>query len=210
MEASMAKEMVSRSRISPTKIMSGSSRNAPRSAAEKLRVWFDENKYCTGRIEDAINPERISMRALRLSFKFTACPPCFMRVRSKRSGWEPTLESAVPEQITAGTETVSGVFSAAGRLPVMEDQGVHSPALYFAVTGTWTQISIGGMTITQAYTTSHTVYLDCDAQVAYTMDAGIKTSVPVAGDFPLNDAAGIQVGGTALNATVRALLIERW
>ena len=37
--ASTASEMVSRSRISPTRIMSGSSRNAPRSAAVKDLVW---------------------------------------------------------------------------------------------------------------------------------------------------------------------------
>jgi len=36
--ASMAREMVSRSRISPTRMISGSSRNAPRKAEEKLLV----------------------------------------------------------------------------------------------------------------------------------------------------------------------------
>ena len=38
MDASMARAMVSRSRISPTRMMSGSSRRAPRRAAEKLLV----------------------------------------------------------------------------------------------------------------------------------------------------------------------------
>lgn len=177
---------------------------------EKLRLWRDETRYALGRVESGADIDFLNAKTARIAFKWTACPPCWLRVRSKTTGWEPLLNATVPEQITENTESASGAFTAPARLPVMDDQGAYAPALYFAVTGTWDALTIGGMTITQAYTAVHTVYIDCDAQVAYDLDAGVRTSVPIAGDFPVNDAAGILVGGTNVSAIVRALLIERW
>ena len=175
----------------------------------KLRLWFDAGRYCLGRILDGVSAERVGMKLVRLSFRFTASPPCFMKVRSALSTWEPDGISPIPEQITGQTATCAGAFTAPGRLPVMTDGGAFTPLLYFALTGTWTTISVGSLVITQAYATAHTVYVDCDAEVVYTLDAGQRVNVPAAGAFPVFDASGIMVGGTNIDATVRALLIER-
>lgn len=140
---------------------------------------------------------------------FTANPPYIQHACSKQSGFIPSDASPIQEQITSSTETASKAFTSSGRLPIMTDAGMDKPALYFAVTGTWTQLSIGDLVITEAMSSQTTVYIDCELQVVYRISAGARVAVAYSGDFPANDAQGIQVGGTAFSATVRALMIER-
>lgn len=176
---------------------------------EKLRLWFDPGRYCLGRIDDGVNADRVSARFVRLSFRFTVSPPCFLKVKSAQSGWEPNDTAPIPEQLTDQTATAKGTFTAPGRLPAVTDSGAFQPLMYFSVTGTWAQVSIGSLVITRANTTSGTVYIDCDEQVVYALDAGQRVNVPATGAFPEYDAAGIQVGGTDMSVTVRLLMIER-
>lgn len=179
------------------------------SGGTKLRLWFDPGRYCLGRILDGVSAERVGTKLVRLSFRFTASPPCFMRVKSALTAWEPKDDLPIPEQITARTATCSGAFTAPGRLPEMTDGGAFSPLLYFVLTGTWTTVSVGSLVVTQAYAASHTVYIDCDAETVYTIDAGQRVNVPASGAFPVFDASGIQIGGTGIDLTARALMIER-
>lgn len=170
----------------------------------KLRTYLEPEKYCTGMCESEITASKQNIRVLQVACKFTANPGCMYK------GFDPAMTSPIPEQITAQNCTTSGSFTSSGRLTAMTDNGTYSPALHFKVTGTWTQLSIGDLVITQAFTASDPVYIDCENQVIYHYDGASKASVAISGSFPTNDAQGIQIGGTSIDVTVLAVLIERW
>lgn len=142
---------------------------------------------------------------------FTANPPYAQYALSKRAGFVPSVAAPLPEQITPETETCSKIFSAAGYMPAVETAGMSAPALYFAVTGTWRSLVLGGLNLS-AQDERATVYIDCERQTIYAIDAGARTPYPatIAGAYPFLPASGVMaVEGTDLNVTVRMLVVER-
>lgn len=179
--------------------------------AKELRTWYDVEKYYIGAVEGDIDVSFPSMTWAQISFEFLCNPPCWHFVRGKQSGWRPTFDIPIPEQITAETETVSRTD--AGDLPSVTYEAAHPAALYFAITGTWTTLAIGGgagLVIPWETPQSMTLYIDCDAQVVYHKLGGTMTSVPFSGEFPqLTKTGSIVIAGQNLAATVRMLVIER-
>ncbi len=182
--------------------------------ASELRLWYNLDKYYLGAIETNNDDFKlITSQYGQIIVDFMCNPPCWHKVRSKQAGWQPSAGTPIPEQITASTETVSRTN--AGELPAVSYTAVHPAALYFAITGTWTTLAIGGgagLVIPWAAVGSTTLYIDCDAQEIYHKAGGVMTSVPFAGDFPaldINSAGAIAVAGENLSATTRMLVIER-
>jgi predicted phage tail component-like protein len=181
--------------------------------ASEMRLWYDPEKYYLGSVEGDIDFEMVTPRWARITVDFICNPPCWHKVRSKQVGWHPAAGTPIPEQITVGTETVSRTNS--GDLPSVAYLAAHPAALYFAITGTWTTLAVGGgagLVINWQAVGSTTLYIDCDAQVVYHKAGGVMTSVPFVGDFPVLDiksAGAIAVAGENLAATIRLLVIER-
>ena len=143
---------------------------------------------------------------------FTANPPYLQHARSALDGFIPSGASPIPEQITEGTKTCAKTFTATGTLPAVTLTGMEAPALYLTISGTWSALTIGTLTIGRAAASAMTVYIDCEAQEVYSISAGTRESLmgSVSGDFPaLSSGVGLTVGGTGINITVRALVIER-
>ena len=150
--------------------------------AKELRTWYDLDKYYTGAAEGEIEFVMLSRTWGQISFDFFMQPPCWHVVRSRQSGWQPSPDTPTPEQITADTETVSRTN--AGDLPAINYEAAHPPALYFAITGTWTSLAIGGaagLVIDWPSPQSMTLYIDCDTQAAYHKLGGVMTAVPFQG-----------------------------
>jgi hypothetical protein len=153
---------------------------------------------------------------IKFKVTFRANPSCTLRALSQQSGFIPSLDTRIPEQITAANATCSGSFSAPGILPEVPYAGAYEAAMYMVVTGTWTTLAIGGaagFTINWAAATSKTVYINCELEEIYYLDAGQMvdlrgvTSPPT---FPrMTKPMGLLVGGTNTNMTVRLLVIER-
>lgn len=179
--------------------------------ATELRLWYDPDKYYLGAIEGEPSFEMASRTWARITVDFICNPPCWHRVRSKQTGWKPAAGVPIPEQITAATESVSRTN--VGELPSVAYAAAHPAALYFAVTGTWTSLLIGGgagLVISWPSPQSMTLYIDCDAQVVYHKLGGMMTAVPYSGEFPtLSKTGAIAVAGQNLAATIRMLVIER-
>lgn len=179
--------------------------------ASELRLWYDPNKYYLGAVEGDLEFEMISRYRARIALDFMCNPPCWNKVCSKQAGWGPAAGTPIPEQITAATETVSRTN--AGDLPSVTYEAAHPAALYFAITGTWTSLAIGGaagLVINWPTPQSLTLYIDCDAQEIYHKLGGVMTAVPYSGDFPALESTGaIAVAGADLAATIRMLVIER-
>lgn len=142
---------------------------------------------------------------------FSANPPYALRAQSKQTGFIPSSDAPIPEQITADTETCGVTLTASGSLPAVTLSGMETPAMYLCATGTWDALTIGSLTIAHAASTSMTVYIDCEAQEVYTIAAGVRASLmgDVSGDFPTLVSSQVTVGGTNLSATVRLLAVER-
>ncbi len=176
----------------------------------KMRLWRNEDKYVLGGIENGVTYQPVSNKTYRVQCTFTVCPPCYFKVKSKAQGFEPNTQLPIQEQITRFTETVSGTFTAPGRLNVLQDEGTHAPCLYFVIKGTYTQFTLGELTLVEAQNVPVTVYIDCVEQVVYKLEGGQRVRVLYSGEFPVNDVSGIAIGGSTFSVHVQALMIERW
>lgn len=176
-------------------------------SGRKFRSYLEPDKYCIGQIESDVSAAKQHLNLIQLSCRFTAVPPCMY---APTTAFDPSMDTAIPEQITAGNASAAASMAAVGRLPVMAAGGTYAPVLYFRVTGTWQQLSIGQLVITQPFETEDPVYIDCENQVIYTLTGSNKVSVGFSGAFPENDPAGILIGGTGFSADILALCIERW
>jgi len=181
----------------------------------ELRLWYAPDKYYLGAIEGEFEFSMITRTYGRLSIEFLCNPPCWHQACSKQSGWEPLPGIPIPEQITAETETVSGVFIGPGSLPSINDSAAFPAALYFAATGTWDTLNLGGaagLVLNWPTPQSMTVYIDCEAQQVYHKLGGVMTSLMgyVSGDFPVLDKTiALAIAGQNLNVVVRLFVIER-
>ncbi len=173
----------------------------------KLRTYLEPDKYCIGAIESEIRPSKESRKLITIECTFTANPGCMYH---PVGDFDPDIDTPVQEQITAENALVSGTFTDAGRLTAMQGGGTYGPALYFAITGTWEYLSIGGLTLTQPAENQTTAYLDCENQIVYRYDSNNKVAIPISGSFPENDPDGIIIGGTDFSVTVLGQMIERW
>ena len=151
---------------------------------------------------------------MKVSAIWTLCPACLIRYHSAQAGWVPALDAPIPEQLTAGRATGSKAFTANGYMDSVAYQGLYPARLYLAVTGTWTEITIGGaggLTVHQAAAASTTLYVDCGAQVIYTLESGVQVNWAgaVSGDYPApTEDFALAVSGTGINVTVRMLVVE--
>lgn len=149
---------------------------------------------------------------MTFSAVFRANPPYLMHAQSQTPGFIPSGETPIAEQITAETQTCSGAFTASGTLPTVTLTGMEEPALYMMLAGTWDALSVGQLTITQAAAQATSLYIDCENQQVYTITSGSRVTWmgSVSGDFPrLESGVALSVGGTNINVTARALVIER-
>lgn len=181
----------------------------------ELRLWYAPNKYYLGAVEGEFEFTMLTRAYGLLTVEFLCNPPCWHKARSKQQGWEPLPGIPIPEQITASTETISGTFVTAGSLPPVSYSAVFPAALYFAVTGTWDTLNLGGasgLILNWPTPQLMTVYVDCEAQQVYHMLGGVMTNLMgyCSGDFPiLEKTTAIAVAGQNLNTTVRLFVIER-
>lgn len=181
----------------------------------ELRLWYAPDKYYLGAVEGELEFSMITRTYGRLSLEFLCNPPCWHKARSKLAGWEPLPGVPIPEQITSSTETASATIAGSGALPSVAYAAAFPAALYFAVTGTWDTLNLGGATgLILSWPTPQpmTVYADCEAQQVYHKMGGVMTSLMgyCSGDFPvLKDTSAISVTGQNLNAAVRLFVIER-
>lgn len=156
-----------------------------------------------------------------LKFKviFRANPSCTLHAISQQAGFIPGMEAGrrIPEQITAGITSCSGVFTSAGALPEVTNAGAYEAAMYLVVTGTWTTLAIGGadgLVLNWPAATTQTVYINCDLEYIYRLEAEQPVDLYgyTSGNFPRLTAPGtmaMAVAGTNINVTVRLLVIER-
>lgn len=181
----------------------------------ELRLWYAPDKYYLGAVEGEFEFSMLTRTYGRLSVEFLCNPPCWHKARSKQQGWEPLPNIPIPEQITSVTETASGSFTASGALPSVSYTTAFPAALYFAVTGTWDTLNLGGaagLVLNWPTPQPVTVYMDCEAQQVYHKLGGVMTNLMgyCSGDFPILDGtAALAIAGQNLNAAVRLFVIER-
>lgn len=179
--------------------------------AVEMRLYYNPDKYYLGAIEGDLDFNLITSKFGTIKFDFMCNPPCWHRARSKQAGWKPAAGTPIPEQISSATETVSRTN--AGDLPEVTYAAAHPAALFFAITGTWTSLALGGsggLVINWPSPQSMTLYIDCDTNMVYHKLAGVMTAVPYSGEFPqLAKTGAISVAGDDLAATIRLLVIER-
>ena len=144
---------------------------------------------------------------------FVANPPC--ACRSLESELIPALDTPIPEQLTDSNVTCKKSFTSAGTMPTVNEEGVYLPAVYLAITGSFTRLVLGGTDgITIDYdAVSTTIYVDTERMTVYRKNGGSRVSMSgqTSGNY---DAVAAQAGalpitGTGLDVTVRMLVTER-
>jgi len=143
---------------------------------------------------------------------FLANPPCLLRAISQQAGFIPTAGTPIPEQLTDAN--ASQVLDATGAASLVISDGVaaYDPEIYLSITGTWQQLHIGqGGIILPARDVSDTVYIDAQAEVAYTLSSGVRTPVPdITGSYQaLTQGAQLAISGSSISIHVRLMRIER-
>lgn len=149
---------------------------------------------------------------IRFRVTFQANPPCLLRCMSQQEGWIPSCAMPVPEQITDQNASRALDASGAVSLATVDGSAAYAPEIYLTVTGTWAQLNIGGGgLVLPAQTGSQTVYIDGPAQVAYTMEGGIRTAVAgIQGSYAaISQGTQLTIGGNSISAHIRLLVIER-
>lgn len=142
-------------------------------------------------------------------------PGCYLRYLTNQTGWLPSLDVAIPQQLTADNATRQKSFTAAGQMDSVPYAGQYPARIYLRITGTWTTLIIGGaggITVHQAVASQTTLYLDCSAQVIYIVDAGqqVNWSGVTSGDYPAPTSNfALQISGTGLNINVLMLVVEQ-
>ena len=181
--------------------------------AVDLRLTTDLSRYYIGSIQNVGDVDMQSRTTGSIKADFVCNPPCWHRVLSPVEDFMLSFDVRPPEQITAGNCTVSGTFTTAGSLPSMTYTAGHPAALYFAIVGQFTSLTIGGsdgLVINWPTPQSMTVYIDCEEERVYHLLGGVITNIPYSGNFPrLTNTSQIAIGGTSLDVTVRMLVVER-
>jgi hypothetical protein len=149
---------------------------------------------------------------MQMRLIFLANPPCLLRPTSQQTGYIPAAGTPIPEQLTDAN--ASRALDATGTASMVISDGVaaYEPEIYLSITGTWQQLNVGlGGIILPAQTTSKTVYIDAEAQVAYTIESGIRTPVAgIRGDYTkINQGTQLTISGISQDIHVRMLAIER-
>lgn len=183
-------------------------------SGSRLEMSATPGYYYTGRVT-RIQRQEANGKWVKFQVVFRANPYCHQRVMTAVSGFILAEGTRIPEQITAENATVSGTFTSAGMMTLVDYLGAHPAALYLSITGTWTTLAIGGakgVTINWAAGTAKTVYMDCDLEEVYYLDAGLPVDLRgmATGNMPVMDGPlALPVGGTGIDITVRMLVIER-
>ena len=182
--------------------------------AAELRLSSDPDRYYLGSIQEVGDEvEMIANRWGRLEMMFMCNPPCWHRVLTGVQGLRLNLNTRIPEKITAANRTCQGFFSGAGALPQVIYTASHPADLYFKITGTFSQLALGGgsgLVVNYETPQSMDVYIDCVTGWVYHKLGGVLTAIPYSGDFPVLSSTGqIAVDGDALNCTIYMLAIER-
>lgn len=174
-----------------------------------LTVWHDPTLYYTGAVEGAASFSMLTRKTGQIEVDFVCDPPCWHRPKVNTPSWRPAADKPIPEQINASINTASASGTTAFDLAVSEVTEAQPPALYLRITGTWTALTFGTLRITEAATASTDLYIDCEAQEIYHLDAGVRVNAKYSGDFPVLTDGGIHINGTDFNVTARLLVIER-
>lgn len=174
-----------------------------------LTLWYSPAHYYTGSIEGNIDFSMLTKKHGRLDMEFIADPPCRHRALVS-GGFIPSPELPIPEQISDVIKTaVTGNQNTAFDLDAGEVRGSLPPALYLKVTGSWTDLSIGSLAITES-TENISLYIDSVAQEAYKIVSGVRTNVKHSGGFPALVSNKLSISGTSFSlSTARLLVIER-
>lgn len=149
---------------------------------------------------------------MKLRLVFIANPPCLLRTTSQQTGYIPGTGTPIPEQLT--DQNASRALDATGTASMVISDGVaaYRPEIYMSITGTWQQLNVGlGGIILPEQAASKTVYIDAEAQVAYTIEAEIRTPVAgIRGDYTkINQGTQLTISGIGQSIHVRMLAIER-
>lgn len=176
--------------------------------ARIMTVWHDPEHYFMGSVEGDTDFSMLTRRNGQLEIEFICDPPCRHKALVT-GGFIPSFTLPIPEQISESVKTVEAVGKTTDfSLTVGTINSPIPPALYMRLTGYWSTLNIGGMTITEG-SGSTTLYIDCEAQEVYKIVSGVRTPVKYSGDFPALINGGIAVSGTGFSLTARLLVIER-
>lgn len=181
-------------------------------AARTLTVWHEPAYYFTGAVEGDSDFSMLNRRHGTLELTFLCDPPCRQLAKVSAAAFIPSMDTPIPEQLTDTVKTVGAANKvAAFNLDAGTIGGALPPALHLALTGTWTTLLIGGtLTITEAFGSSGTLYIDGDNQEVYKLVSAVRTPVSYSGDFPALTAGKLAVDGTDFSLSVaRLLVIER-
>ena len=183
------------------------------STARFMRLWSYPDYYYEGSFEGANSLNMIAKGIGSMELDFTLNPGCAQRAVGLRSGWVPTTDLPLPEQISDTIKTIEGKFTKAGSLASsgQDLSSVYPPAIYLCISGTWTHLVIGGtLEINEPAQSATTLYIDADRQQVYTIADGLRRNVKHSGEFPsLAKDGTLDIAGESMNITAKMLVIER-
>lgn len=150
---------------------------------------------------------------LRFRIKFTANPPCRLRVLGPAAGWIPGPDLPIAEQITELNASHNVSIDGPKSITIHDGSAPHAPEVYMLLLGSWDSLTIGGekgLTI-PGLPLESAVWVDCLAQQVYDKVEGVRTPVPnITGDY---DAIGrepeLHFSGLNPDLTAHILIIER-
>lgn len=181
-------------------------------AAAETLILSDMPDYHYRGYTQEIRPLEDTEHWLKFRLVFQANPPCLLRAISQQAGFIPSQQLPIPEQLTDGNATQA--LDATGTVNIVTGDGAAAwpPEIHLAITGAWQQLNIGlGGLVLPAQATSKTVYIDAEAQVAYTLENSLRVPVMgITGRYePVSQGTQLRISGISLSAHIRLLAIER-
>ena len=177
--------------------------------AERLTVSTDPDRHYLGSVTQAIIEEETD-KWIRLGVIFRANPPCPLKWITPAAGWLPVKGQPIPPQITEQNASASGHFMGNGWLGEPY-QGIESAVLYLVITGTWTRLQLGSLTI-HGVAFPATVYVDGENAQVWKMDGATEVNMMglTSGDMPtLYFSQRLGIGGENVQADIRMLVLQR-
>lgn len=150
---------------------------------------------------------------MRLRLHFQANPPCLLRTMGENSGWIPSPQTPIAEQITELNATHNLRIDQPKQLLLGGALTAYKPEVHMLLIGSWDRLVIGGntgLTIPGLGLTS-AVYLDASGMQVYDKVDGKRRPVPdCSGNFDqIIHNQTLEFSGINLNLTAHILVIER-